>query len=44
MRSTEVLLSDLPHPKVELEDGRMAGELPRSKLERRSKLDVDTDP
>ncbi len=41
--SIEVLLGDVPHAKVELEEGGMAGDSRRSKLERQSKLTVDMD-
>jgi hypothetical protein len=38
-----VLLGDVPHAKVELKEGGMAGDSRRSKLERQSKLTVDMD-
>jgi hypothetical protein len=41
--SIEVLLDDVPHAKIELDEGVMAGESRGSKLERQSKLEADMD-
>jgi hypothetical protein len=41
--SIEVLLGDVPHAKIELEEDGMAGEPRPSNLERQSKLEADMD-
>jgi hypothetical protein len=41
--SIEVLLGDVSHAKIELDEGALAGESRRSKRERESKLEADID-
>jgi hypothetical protein len=43
MLSIEVLLGGVSRAKLELEEETTAGEAPRSKLERRSKIEWDMD-